>query len=434
MAASRSDPSPVEEAPTQHEVSTQVERLLSSVLFQNSDSTRRLLLFLADWSASHPAQPVKEIEIAVSVYNRSPDTFDSQIDSKVRVHIGRLRSKILEYYATTGQDDEILLEIPKGAYYLASRYRRVAAAASAEAVSILQTVEALDVETPTTPASESFRSLTTRWGLPMLFGVVIGCLLTRFALPSRPPLPPPSLAQFWSSFANKEEPTMVVFSNPRLAGTLSTQGLRYYNEEKDAGVRGAENLTYAGSGDVRAVFTLARVFDKFGIDARLQSGALLSWDEAKTANLVFIGRPEQNPALYELPRLHSFYFKYGVGIVNAHPEPGEKAVYGLSPRPYNLDHAVIAFVPGVQAQRNTLVLAGNSTYGSQAAAEFLARDASAKILLDRLSVSKGGKLPYFEAVLEVRIANETPVHSQIVAIRRSSNDATPWEPPATDER
>src|SRR5260370_42708187 len=44
--------------------------------------------------------------------------FDPQLDSMVRVQDGRLRSKLAEYYASEGAEDQILVEMPRGNYAL----------------------------------------------------------------------------------------------------------------------------------------------------------------------------------------------------------------------------------------------------------------------------------------------------------------------------
>jgi hypothetical protein len=138
--------------------------------------------------------------------------------------------------------------------------------------------------------------------------------------------------------------------------------------------------------------------------------------------------------LQQLPRLPEFYFKFHQGIVNAHPRPGEREIYECSKRPYSYDYAVIALIPGLNRNLNTLVLAGNTTYGSLAAAEFVVSESSMATLLSQLGVARGKKTPYFEALLEVRINNETPVWSKLIAQRTFSADQSSWKPPLADER
>jgi hypothetical protein len=68
-----------------------------------------------------------------------------------------------------------------------------------------------------------------------------------------------------------------------------------------------------------------------------------------------------------------------------------------------------------------LILAGNSTFGTQAAVEYVCREDSIKELLRRLNVSKAADLKPFEALLRVKIAHGVPVVEELVALRSRGN-------------
>ena len=51
----------------------------------------------------------------MEVFGRSAE-YDPKIDSAVRVEMGRLRSRLVEYYAQDGSNDPVRIEIPKGGY------------------------------------------------------------------------------------------------------------------------------------------------------------------------------------------------------------------------------------------------------------------------------------------------------------------------------
>jgi adenylate cyclase len=63
----------------------------------------------------------------VEVFDRD-QRFDPAIDSIVRVEAGRLRSKLREYYGEFGQDDPVVIELPKGTYAVAIQSGGVGAA------------------------------------------------------------------------------------------------------------------------------------------------------------------------------------------------------------------------------------------------------------------------------------------------------------------
>lgn len=96
------------------QIRQQLERILRSAGFQGANRRVRLLRYLVEQSLEEHVDALKESVIAVEVFDRAPD-FNPQVDSSVRVEIGRLRSRLLEFYAEN-PDEPVRVEIPKGAY------------------------------------------------------------------------------------------------------------------------------------------------------------------------------------------------------------------------------------------------------------------------------------------------------------------------------
>src|SRR5437667_11414396 len=96
----------------------QIEKLLGSHTLHGSESLCKLLRYLASHSLDHPGLSPKEYQIATEVFGRQKD-FDPHLDSMVRVQAGRLRTKLAEYYASEGADDQIMVELPEVPYGLA---------------------------------------------------------------------------------------------------------------------------------------------------------------------------------------------------------------------------------------------------------------------------------------------------------------------------
>lgn len=398
-------PAGTDAAPTREETRAQVDRVLKSGGFAGAELLRSLLAFLADRSFDHPGQAAKEFEIATTVFGRGAD-FDARLDSVVRVQTGRLRAKLAEYYMGEGEDDPVIVEIPKGAYMLARHYRHARPALPAEAAA--------------PAASPGVWSGWRAWGGWALASALACCWLAVW-ISSRPAAPPRALAAFWRGFTAEERP-IVVFTNPRFAGTAVT-GLRYFRDSADP--QDLLNVTYTGTGDVMSVFELTRLFAHFGQTFDLKRSNLLTWDEARHRNLIFIGSPEQNSSVRELPRLREFQFKpgiaephYGVGgVLNLKPRAGEKDIYLNSGPPYTSDYGVVAHVPGLRAGRRALILAGTVTYGTEGLVEHLCREDFVADLLRRLEVAPGGPLPYFEALFHARISGGVPVETRIEIVR-----------------
>jgi hypothetical protein len=391
----------------------QVDKILHSAEFSGSEVLRNLFAFLTEHSIERPGEPVKEYELATAVLGK-PDGFDPRLDSAVRVHAARLRSKLAEYYMSDGASDPILIEVPKGAYHVAWRYRSVE--------------PALPTETPphTLPVPPQTMALP-KWkpfALGFAAAVAIVGAVAGVTVALQPPKVPPPVETLWQPFFKSPHEPVIVFSNHRFVGTSAT-GLMHFREGIDSPAD--SNDTYSGTGTVMAVGQLSNLFSISGHSARLKRAELLTWDEAKDASVVFVGAPDANSRLRELAPLQYFRFKsgyeeprYGIGaIMNLHPAAGEQPIYfGPSQRPLTFDYAVVAMLPNLNPDRKVVILAGTNTYGCQAAAEFVTTRGHVEELGRRLGVPKNVKFPDFEALLRVTINGGVPVHTQLVTVKR----------------
>ncbi len=389
-------------------VQQQVDKILASDEFGGSEVLRHLLSFLAAHSIERPGEALKEYELAVGVLGKA-EGFDPRLDSAVRVHAARLRSKLAEYYMSHGADDPLLVELPKGAYHLVWRYRGGSAVPEPPPV-----VEAA----PAALVVSRRKWFAVGFGTAAGFGLVAAGVWTL----ARPSAVPAVVEDFWQPFLKSPVAPLIVFSNHRFVGSSAT-GLRAFREGVDSPAD--SNDTYSGTGTVMAVSELSKIFSLMGRPPRLKRAELLTWDEAKDANVAFVGAPEANSRVRELAPLHHFRFKssheeprFGVGgIVNVHPASGEEAVYFGSGQPYTFDYAVIAVLPNLHPERKVLILAGTNTYGCQAAAEFLTRPDRLRELYSRLGLSPGAKMPDFEALLKVNVSGGVPMKAEVVIVR-----------------
>jgi TolB-like protein len=96
-----------------------VDKILSSSQFSSSPRQRELLRYLARYSFGDEkkAGSLKGYVVGVEVFGRG-ENFDPATDSIVRVEAGRLRARLLSYYAEEGRDDALRIDIPKGGYSL----------------------------------------------------------------------------------------------------------------------------------------------------------------------------------------------------------------------------------------------------------------------------------------------------------------------------
>jgi hypothetical protein len=180
-------------------------------------------------------------------------------------------------------------------------------------------------------------------------------------------------------------------------------------------------------GEVMGVFEITRMMSLFQKPIRPKRGALLTWDEAKDSNLIFVGGPLAQTPLRDTPIFRDFEFRNHMSgipgpsgvVVNLHPLPGEAPFYyGPKTRPFQFDYAVVALAPSINAGRRTLALAGITEYGTQAAAEFVTREQYTSALLARLHVPTVGPVPWFEALLRTTITGGVPTQIDLISVHQ----------------
>jgi len=411
------------QVPQREQYLAQIDRLLNSHVLHGSESLCKLLRYLAEHALDHPGSPLKEYQIATEVFGRSP-SFDPQSDSTIRVQAGRLRLKLSEYYASEGADEPIQVEIPKGTYVV-SFHRREPSVARQQALSDLARREGKAAES-ITDGKWKLVSLALLASL-IVAAIAIALLLTRnprAADKTTADPAPAAFSTFWKAFANGPEEPWVIFSNGAFVGRPET-GMRYFDHARDSRNEILEH--YTGVGEVLAVHALDHTFGLLNRQIRVKRGSLLSLDDVKNNDTIFVGSPAENLTLREIPSTQDFIFhnldsgprKGDLAIVNVHPESGESQYWIGTASHANLieDYSIVALVRGLNPAKSVLILAGTTTLGTQAAVEFVCQQDSLEELLRRLQVPEGGELKPFEAVLRVKVTRGVPVESNIVALR-----------------
>jgi len=405
----------------------QIERLTKSHSLRSSESLCKLVRYLAEHSLDHPGIALKEYQIATEVLGR-PAGFDPQSDSTVRVQAGRLRVKLAEYYAQEGARDPIVVEIPKGSYTLTFHLRP---AAPDMQIASVPPVEPKAARLEFVPSNRGWATAVVVLSALLAASLVTCAVLvsqrTRAQTASAQPVPA-AYQIFWNRFVTGAQQPWVIFSNGSFVGRPET-GMRYYNPASDSNTFILDH--YTGVGEVLAIHQLDRVFTVLNHPLRVKRGALFSLDDAKNNDLIFVGSPSENLTLLDIPGTQEFVFrrldsgprKGDLAVLNVHPLANEPKMFLATPanQPTVEDYAVVSLLPGLDPSRSILILAGNSTFGTQAAVEYVSREDSLKELLERLKVSNANELKPFEALLHVKIAHGVPVMTDLLSFRNRSN-------------
>jgi hypothetical protein len=392
-----------------------VERVAESQHLKSSARLCQFLFYVAECAIRQAPEEATEQQIGIRVFGRPPG-YNSSEDSIVRTHARLLRQKLEAYFAQEGLTEETIIEVPKGHYLPVFRQRNSGATmAGGSAVRAPEGVlKAATGSRILLQGSKSPGRLLAWMLIPiLLFAAIL------FWRPWNRSLAPLSAVDtFWRPFLTGESP-VVIYSNALFTGD-STNGLRYATPETSTEAQQGQYVdTYTGIGELASVYTLTRLFDAHKETFILKRSRLVTWDEAELRNLIFLGSRAENPSLRALPSTVDFTMVAqadSAGVVNHNPKPGEPAVFSRPEHPLTSDYAILALLPGVQPGKYILIFSGLTTFGTQAAVEYVSRPESAAELISKIKGPKGEIRP-FEAVLQTSIVGGVPLQIHLVAIR-----------------
>jgi hypothetical protein len=438
----------------------QLERILHSRTLQGSESLKSLLDFVVKKSLENLDGELKEYTIASEVFGNSK--YDPRIDSTVRVQAARLRAKLEEYYSTEGKRDRILIDLPKGHYIPLFSFNPKSKQAPEESA---QTPAQPGAAQPEGRVSASKPSAWPNQGVRLSTWLMLGlvALLALLAINYRVQLNRfvqqspagggdsrelATLAELWGVFLQSSRPVLVVYSNALFQrapdGRLTPVDPSVQRVPTDAvPVTGAPARSqsgfidtidhYTGVGEVMGVASLSRYFTRAEHSFRVKRGQLLAWDDVKTENIVVLGSPHENHFLRDLPQRLGFVFRFNPAdnslyVVNLQPKRGQGDVYHPKfDRPANSasriisvveDYAVVSLLKGLGESNRLMILAGTTTFATQAAAEYVIDAENVNDLVKKLGGSASpfsSSLPAsFQVLLKVKVNGGVPVQTSYV--------------------
>jgi hypothetical protein len=411
----------------------QLDRLLRSPLLQGSEALCKLLQYLAHHTLNSPADHLKEYQIGTEVLGRAAD-FDPQTDSSVRMQVGRLRTKLSEYYNAAGIHDPILIDIPKGRYSLSFEPRPA----------LERGVDAPQQGAFHEAVGHSSRSVFAqrRWMLAGLIVLAIACAalwiqnraLYRSFYPWQSK---PAVSAFWSGILDARPDTDVVMADSSfsLVQQISKKSFSFEDyrsrsyisqletqDDLSPDMRSALELiavkNLESSSDVRLaqrILTLDPLGKRIHLYyAREYQPALIKQD-----NVILIGSPVANPwdELFESRLTFIATLDYGAPtfITNRAPSAGEQSTYIPSG---SVGYCTVAYLPNPEHDGSVLLLEGTGSEATEAAGDFLLSEDQLSNFQKMLHVTK---LPYFEVLLKASQVKGTPLSTTLVAYRTYPN-------------
>src|SRR6202167_5364391 len=237
---------------------TQIQRILQSKAFRTSEVQRNLLAYLADKSIHGSADSLKEYTVGLDVFGK-PASYDPRQESAVRMHVGRLRQKLAEYYRLEGTEDPIIVDLPKGGFKVTFGPRIEP-----------RRVDAAQIEPPAFVTSPYYRR---EIALALALLVAVACAayfgmrlwrVERTGPQAQAPGWTPELQQLWAPILASNRPLVICLSTSPTAGVTSM-------------------------GTANGAFLLGQFLGERKKDIQLTPSDQLSMPEIAMGHVVFVG-------------------------------------------------------------------------------------------------------------------------------------------------
>ena len=413
-----------------------VQRILLSAPFQRATRLRDLLQYVTEQTIRGHAHQLTEQHIGNELFHK-PSDYSPLEDSSVRVHARQLRLKLHEYFNEDGRNEQLIVEIPKGAY--APTFRPVT-----------KPVLPLPVIVPA-PEGAQTKAWPVRSALPWLISgalaiVCIALSYQAFHRTAATVVAAPIAWPFSQIFDVRHQTVIVVAdSNYGMSRILASHSetLDQYlrrdfqrnstmNKIGEADSRLSEyisNSTLTSFADVADVVSLFKMAGPLESQVSVRYPRDLRMRDLDHNNYIFIGSPGSNPWVALLQdKLNFVESEAVVGnsakvFLNKNPLPGEQAEYaGLRwTGTMGEDYATIALLPNATHDGSVLALQGLQQEGTEAAGRFLADQENRRQLMKALGLSNmdgSQQNVWFEALIRSRTVSGAPNSTTLVAVRR----------------
>ncbi|MDG7000318.1 MAG: hypothetical protein JRN15_14540 [Nitrososphaerota archaeon] len=424
----------------------ELDRILESRYFRHCTRGKQFLNYVVREKLEGRSENLKERSIGVAVFRRAA-TYATGDDPVVRVQAGDVRRRLDQYYQECSDQAEVRIELPIGSYI--PEFRQEPASPSLAVPPNHISHRALHAPTSVNgPAGGS-----ARWWRAAFFILVAIVIAVSVAaafiemshsgrvvnqgLPLAQTIDPNSvLGKFWAPVLSTSQPVMIYLAkgvtyrpSPEIYeeyarthhGAFAMQVQRA-NEplplNPDTKLLWKQMSLYTdfgvAAGDVDDAVRLSTLFGRIGKPDQVRIGSNFSYADLSNSPTVLIGGFDDEWTMNLMSKLHFAFVDDG----DSHLAIQEQIPHGRRwpwPKVEKLhkDYAVVTRLVNSATGQFTVIVAGCSGSGTEAAGEFVTND---EILAEGVqSLPAGWQNRNLQLVLETHVADGTPEPAKVIA-------------------
>jgi hypothetical protein len=380
-------------------VEAHLERVLASDSFRTSRRSQDFLRFVVARHLEGREDSIKERNIAVEVFQRSLD-YNSSEDSFVRVKASEVRRRLAAYYAAAPPGDTLRIDLPLGSY--------------------VPHIVRLDPQALAPPATPSLPAPKppSRWPRAAAAICLIAAATSAVYYFSQPRS---VMDDFWQPILKSPEPLVIFLPIPssyNFIGEAEAQRLTdpVWHATNAAGEH--RTLAFAphkvGLGAAMGAIRFAALCARSGKPYTLKAGEDFSFADLRNQPAVLFGAFSSQ---WTVEINNEYRFKLVQRPVNhivdsLNPSRQWQATPGRYPGSPTEDYALASRVIDSKSGRTVIIAAGISTFGTQAAAEFLTEPSR----LEELARLAPGRLNRgnFQVLLRTKVIGLSPTPARII--------------------
>lgn len=404
------------------------QRIINSPHFVKSGRLQDFLLYVCRCALENRNDEISEQRIGEQVFERGAG-YNPNEDNIVRSQARLLRRKLDAYFASEGEQEPVILRIPKGGYAPEFVERHAPAPAG---------------------HAESVSTANSQWRTPVVRGllaavaalvtavIVLAWLLGRQKDSPLPPLPSSSAVRaLWSQLFSANLSTTIIVPDHTFAMVQEASDqhvdlatyLRQSSKPEHENLRQLEKILpafsirrYTTFDGVSTAVRVSQLAEQFGGKVVVRYARDMTLRELSPGHVVLIGRPLSNlwNEMFENKLNFHFYSDLQRNLIicqNRSPQSWEQAEYlPVDKGAKRTVYASVAFLPNLNNGGNALIIAGNSSGSQEIAAEFATNEKLLKGFTDKISQGTG-RLPYFELLVRTTTLAGVAQESEVISYR-----------------